>query len=177
MRTNLKVGLTCFVSVAGAVLLLTAIFVIYQFEGDGLMKYRKLEPEQMDEERAKLENRPRYKLGERGDETVRFHFNLDLVNDGETLFVIHSNRMNATIYIGPYKRSLSLEIDTRLAEDDGYDNLVFYLLQIEQKQLCIWSNERGYPYWCPSAEISIEFLQKGVFDIDGLYKEHNVTIR
>ena len=177
MRTNVSVGLTCFVSVAGAVLLLTAIFVIYQFEGDGPMKCRKLEPKQMDEERAKLENRPRYKLRERGYATVRFHFSLDLANDGETLFVIHSQRMNATTYIGPYKRSLSIEIDTHLAEDDGYDNLEFYLLQIAQKQLCSWANERGYPYWCPSAEISIEFLQKGVFDIDGLYKEHNVTIR
>ena len=177
MRTNVKIGLTCFVSVAAAVLLLTVIFVIYQFGGDGPMKYRKLEPKQFDEERAKLENRPRYKLRERGYATVRFHFSLELTNDDETLFVIYSKRMYATIYIGPYKRNLSLDIDTHLAEDDGYDNLEFYLLQIEQKQLYSWVNERGYPYWCPNAEISIEFMQKGVFDIDGLYKQHNVTIR
>ena len=171
-------GLRFFILLSVAVLLATPLFfAAREFMGALPMKCRQLKPTQMDEERAEFERRPRYVLGEKGRAVVHFQFNLDAEDGGETLFVILSNRMGALVYRGPYRRSLSLEMDANLAADDGYDNLEFWLLQLGQKQICGWANERGYPYWRPGADISIEFLREGGFGDDGLFKQHDVTIR
>ena len=141
------------------------------------MKCQELEPLEMNEARVNLETRPRYVLGEKGRATVHFRFNLNIEEGSETLFVIFSNQVGALVYRGLYMRSLSLEMDAYLAADRGYDNLEFWLLQLRQKQICSWVNERDYRYWRPGAEISIVFLREGVFDDDHLFKQFDVTIR
>jgi hypothetical protein len=141
------------------------------------MKCRKLVSAKMDEERANIEKLPLYVPGQKDRATVRLAFNLDPKDVGKAIFVISSNRLGMLVYRGPYTRTLFLEMDADLALHRGYDNLEFKLLQLELKQICICSNERDYAYWRPDAEISIVFLQEGVFDDDHLFKQFDVTIR
>ena len=141
------------------------------------MKCRQHEQLEIDKERANLEMRPRYMLGKIGRATVHFQFSLDIKNNEKTLFSILSNQTRRLIYLGSYKHSLSLEIDAHLSMKGGYDNLEFRLLQLEQKYICNWANESDYPYWKANAKIQIDFLDEGIFDKDGLFKQFEVEVR
>ncbi|MDY6993452.1 MAG: hypothetical protein SVR94_12745 [Pseudomonadota bacterium] len=177
---------------AGSTLLIVLLFIVLkspvevhlmkhqeleQVEGTYLRRCQKVEQAEMDKERVYYETHLRYVLGEAGRAIVHFQFNLNIENNDETLFGIFSNRIRKLVYLGPYKDSLSLEIDANLTTDKGYDNLEFRLLQFEQKRFCSWANESDYPYWHPNAKISIDFLPKGIFDEEGLFKQFEVTIR
>jgi len=141
------------------------------------MKCRELEQKHVEEERIRLEQRRRYVAGEAGRASVQFRFNLDASQSGDSLLLIYSNRLRSVVYWGPYQPGLSVEIDDRLTAEKGYDNLEFRLLRLKDKQICMWGNERGYPYWRPGADISIAFLPETVLDEDGLAKQHEVTLR
>ena len=140
------------------------------------MKCHTLEPMKLDEERTRLEQRRRYVPGENGRATVQFRFNLDASQADDSFLLIYSNRARSSVYWGPYQSTLLVEIDDRLTTKKGYDNLEFRHLRLKQKEICVWVNERGYPYWHPGAVISITFLWQTFLDEDGLTKNHGVTI-
>jgi len=146
------------------------------FTGTFLMKCRQYEQSEIDKERANLETRPRYILGKVGRAAVHFQFNLDIKDNEKTLFSILSNQTRRLVYLGSYKHSLFLEIDAHLSTKDGYDNLEFRLLKLEQRHICDWANESDYPYWKANAKIKIDFLDEGIFDKDGLFKQFEVDI-
>ncbi len=141
------------------------------------MPCQTLEQKQIDEERTRLEKQPRYVPGDKGRASVQFQFNLNPSPAGETLFVIFSNRLHKPVYRGPYRPSVRVEIDDGLSSDKYYDNLEFSLLEFGQKRLCIWTNERGEPYWRPGAHVTIGFLEESTLDKDGLPKRFDIRIQ
>jgi hypothetical protein len=141
------------------------------------MTCRTLEPRQVDEERAHLEQSRRYVPGEEGRTSVQFRFNLDPSRYGDSLLLIYSNRIRSSIYWGSYRSVLSVDIDSRLTSKKGGDNLEFWLLRLRQREICVWNNESDYPYWRPDAVIGIDFLWEAVLDEYGLPKDHEVTLR
>jgi hypothetical protein len=168
------------IMLAAASAALLAIFISVRAEPlpeGASMKCRTLEPMQVEEERSRLEQRRRYVPGENGRASVQFQFNLDSWQTDDAFLLIYSNRTRSAMYWGPYQSALSVEIDDRLTAKNGYDNLEFRLLRPTQQALCVWGNERGYPYWRPGAVISIAFLGETELDEDGLSKNHDVTIR
>jgi hypothetical protein len=64
-----------------------------------------------------------------------------------------------------------------LSRDDGSDSLRFTLFRLDDNVVCRWNRERGEMYWRPGARISIDFLQKRVFDKENLLKRYDVSIR
>lgn len=140
------------------------------------MKCQQEEQSVMDEQRAQIEKSPIYTLKENGRANVSFTFNIPSKEIGESIFVIFSNRVDSIIYRGQYKNKLFIDIDTSLYGGGGWDNLRFMLLLIDQNKICSWNNERGYPYWQPNAEVSVKFLESGIFDEENLFKQHEVII-
>ena len=137
----------------------------------------KLEEKQVDEERTRLQAKSIYVAT--GNEPLRVHFgfNLKASDLGESLFVILSGRLQKAVYRGPYKARISLAFDAALVADEQYDNLEFRLLNTQQRQLCVWVNERGERYWRPEAHVTIEFLNTQTVDENGLPKRFDVAIR
>ena len=141
------------------------------------MQCQELEQAEFNTARSHLAQTPRYILGDKGRALIQFQFNLNPMLIGESLFVIFSQRAQAAVYLGPYQSSVSVNIDETLSSDKGYDQLEFRLLQLTERKLCSWLNERGEPYWQPGARIDIAFLRSQTFDEAGLPKCFDVTIR
>jgi len=162
------------VSIAVSASLLTAVAVA-ELEGTHPMKCRSIEAPNMERERTRFEAEHVYQVQGTDRSTVRFRFGL-AANADESRFAIKSHRIGALVYKGPYRREISVEIDSNLAKDDGWDNLEFHLFDPGKKQACSSTNDRGYQFWRPGAEISVAFLREPVIDDNGLRKEYDVTI-
>jgi hypothetical protein len=129
------------------------------------------------EERMRLEHFPKYIPTDKGRGTVQFDFNLNSSDIGDTLFVVVSERLRKAIYRGEYKDRVTVDIDSKLSEDNSYDSLEFHLLQLKNQKVCRWINERGEPYWRSGAHVTIRFLHEPTLDKDGLPKRFVVDIR
>lgn len=138
------------------------------------MKCREMEAPQIAEEIARFDGEPVYQPQAAAASRVEFRFDLQVPDPERARFGILSRRLDTFIYKGLYRYTITVPLDAGLTEDDGWDGLEFVLLQ--DNRICSASNERGYPFWRPGAQIGITFLQKPVFDEDGLYKQYDVTI-
>ena len=164
--------------VIGIALTMVILFKIGAlFTGVALVKCKEVKKIYIDNEINNLNRHLQYVLSTTGRSVVHFQFNLNIKNNEETLFSILSNQTRRLVYLGSYKHNLSLEIDANLSMNNGYDNLEFQLLRLGQKQICNWANESDYPYWHANAKIEIDFLDKGIFDEEGLFKQFEVNIR
>ncbi len=141
------------------------------------MQREKLDQTQLDERRTQFEQIRRHVSDGNGHISVQFQFNLNPALVGESIFVIFSNRSQAAVYKGPYQASVVVNVDGSLSTDEGYDSLEFWLLQLAEKQTCVWVNEHGEPYWRPGAQMIIELLQEPTLDDEGFPKSFDVTIR
>ncbi len=114
--------------------------------------------------------------------SVQFKFNLDTKQTNDALFVISSRAAkrfgkNNLIYVGPYKKILDIQIDSRLAKDKYYDDLKFNLFQLKKNSACGWVNSLSYPYWKPNNKITIDFLEEKRIDEEELVYMFDVNIR
>jgi hypothetical protein len=157
--------------------LLVGLFLAWHHTEVDSMQCQKVGQAQVAEERTRLEQLPRYVLGDKGRGTVEFHFNLNPSEVDESLFVIVSGRSRTAVYRGPYRSKITVEIDSKLSADQNYDDLEFHLLQLKHRQVCRWMNERGEPYWRSGAHITIKFLPEQTLDQAGLPKRFDVEIR
>lgn len=136
-----------------------------------------LEPASALDEKTRLEKLPVYVPEEKDRAKVEFLFNLDRSTIGDSVFVIYSNRARSALYRGAYQAKVVVQIDHRLAHDDGYDDVEFRLLQLKDRRFCIWVNEQGAPFWQAGASVEVHFLQAPTLDKDGLPKRFDVIIK
>lgn len=104
-------------------------------------------------------------------------FKIPVVLGDDTYLAVLSRRQQAFVYRGLYHSELRFNLDDKFIDDEGYDNLEFFILDFTYKRICHWYGELGFPFWRPEAVIEVEFLLRRVFDQDGLGRTYDVTIR
>lgn len=106
--------------------------------------------------------------------SVRLRFDLDPGWVGDGTFVVISNRIDRTLYVGPYVTEITLGIGPELAADGGYDNLEFRLLRSVPGLHCIWATDRGFPFWGGARLLDIGLMAERTISDDGLIQGYQV---
>ena len=93
------------------------------------------------------------------------HFELDIPDllpqiEAETMMFIQSEKIQSMIFVGPFRKNFSVEVDERLTTNGPGDGIQFRLLRFKQNQICVQAQQTGEPYWQPGATVKVKFLRE-----------------
>jgi len=138
------------------------------------MRCKELSTPGIEQRIAEYASKPRYMPTRGLGSTVSLRFDLDPAWAGDGTFIVISNRINQTLYVGPYAPEIALNIGPELTSQDGYDNLEFRLLRPTPGLHCIWATDPGFPFWGNARTLDICLMVERSIDSSGLIHGYHV---
>jgi hypothetical protein len=83
----------------------------------------------------------------------------------DSILSIRSDRAGGTIYIGPYKEHIKIEMPENLFSANERDNFSIMVANKRTKQIC--SAEHSAYFWQPERQVTIKMLERRELDKNG----------